>query len=177
MCGPGPSSRDVARPGHRELGEVGEDADGPLGLVGDRLALLGEAQQGRLAGRRPAVLRRRVLVHLLGRPLAEQVLGEGHPWRVEVEEAHLAVAFVLVAVDHSDGRRPRRPLAEHVLLAGEPDVELAAQDRERVRVPAVDVERRPALRLEPRVGHYKLGPVDQDPDGRLSDIHEVLAFA
>ena len=64
-----------------------------------------------------------------------------------------------------------------MLLAGEPDVELAVQDRERVRVPAVDVERRPALWLEPRVGHYKLGPVDQDPDGRLSDVHEVLAFA
>jgi hypothetical protein len=45
---------------------------------------------------------------------------------VEVEEADLAVAFVLVAVDHADGRRPGRPLAEHVLLAGEADVELAA---------------------------------------------------
>ena len=56
-------------------------------------------------------------------------------------------------------------------------MELAAQDRERVRVLAVHVERRPALGLEPRVGHDELGPVHQDPDARLPEVHEVLAFA
>ena len=48
-------ARDVARPREAELGEVGEDANRPLGLVGDRLALLGEGERDRLA-RGPAVL-------------------------------------------------------------------------------------------------------------------------
>src|SRR5829696_6962652 len=104
-------ARHVARPGQAELGEVGEDADRPLRLVGDDLALLGERQHDGVARRAALVLRRvEDVVGLLGRGLAEEVVGEVARGRVEVEEGALLGRLVLVAMDH--------PLRDHQHCAG-----------------------------------------------------------
>ena len=136
MCGPGSLlALDVARPGEAQLGEVGEDADGPLRPVGDHLALLGEPEDGRLA-RRPPLLLGRVedVVGLLGRRVAEEVVGEVAARRVEVEERALLGGLVLVAVDDLLGDDERGAGGLRVALVAELERVLALEDDEAVDV-------------------------------------------
>ena len=74
-------------------------------------------------------------------------------------------------------RHPDHVLADLPLAVAGVDLQVAVEQDEAVGVPAVDVQRRPALGAEARVGHHELWAVGQDEDGGLGDVDERLAGA
>ena len=165
----------------RQLRSVGEDRDRPVAAF-ESLALVRQADD--CMARRPATVLRRIPAVPLELPLVArrpQEVGEATVRRVEVEVDGASVALVRERVhdirrcEHNGaGRR-----ANDVLGAGpEPELDLALDDVERVRVLPVDVRVGPALPgLVARPRHDELRLVDEDEDVPRSTVADCLALA
>ena len=138
----------------------------------------GERQHDRLA-RRAALLLGRVedVVGLVGRGLAEQVVGEVACGRMEIEEGALLGRLVLVAVDDSLRDHEHRAGAAVGALVAELERVLALEHDEAVGVLAVEVPARAAHVARAHVGEDEARGVHEHADRRLGHIDQGLAGA
>ena len=127
--------------------------------------------RGRVLGRLEDV------VGLLGRGLAEEVVGEVAARRMDVEERALLGRLVLVAVDHSLGDDERGADALGVALVAQLERIVALEHDEAIDMLSVQMPPRPALRARAHVGEDEVREVGEHVDGRLGYVHKGLAGA